>query len=103
MTRFGCPVELVSDQGTHFLNEVIKELTQTHMSFHKKSIAYHSQENGQSKSSNKILVKILNKIVSDNKLDWGEKLDSALWSFRRSSIYGVCGSKFENSNSEQNV
>ena len=50
MTRFGCPVELVSDQGTHFLNEVIKELTQTHMILHKKSTPYHPQANGQAES-----------------------------------------------------
>ena len=78
MTRFGCPIELISDQGTHFLNGVIRELTQTHMILHKKSTAYHPQANGQAESSNKILVKILKKIVQDNKA----KLDSALWSFR---------------------
>lgn len=27
ITRYGCSLELVSDQGTHFLNEVIKDLT----------------------------------------------------------------------------
>ena len=41
MTRFGCPVELISDRGGHILNEVIEELTKTHMTLHKNSIAYH--------------------------------------------------------------
>ncbi|MCO5605726.1 hypothetical protein L7F22_059910 [Adiantum nelumboides] len=82
MTRFGCPIELVSDRGTHFLNEVIQELTKTHMILHKKSTAYHPQANGQAKSSNKILVKILKKIVQEDHKDWDLKLDLALWSFR---------------------
>ena len=56
MTRFGCPIELISDQGTHFLNGVIRELTQTHMILHKKSTPYHPQANGQAESSNKTLV-----------------------------------------------
>ena len=46
MTRFGCPVELVSDQGTHFLNRVMEELTTKHMIIHKKSSTYHPQCNG---------------------------------------------------------
>ena len=41
MTRFGCPVELASDQGGHFLNHVIEELTRTHMIMRKKSSTYH--------------------------------------------------------------
>ncbi|MCO5557090.1 hypothetical protein L7F22_010646 [Adiantum nelumboides] len=82
MTRFGCPVELVSDRGTRFLNEVIEELTKTHMILHKKSTPYHPQANGQIESSNKILVKILKKIVQEDHKDWDLKLDSALWSFK---------------------
>ena len=46
MTRFGCPVELISDQGGHFLNHVIEFLTKTHMIMHKKSSTYHPQANG---------------------------------------------------------
>ena len=38
MTRFGCLVELVSDQGTHFMNKEIQELTIRHMIIHKKSL-----------------------------------------------------------------
>ena len=82
MSRFGCPIELVSDQGTHFLNSVIKELTETHMMAHKKSTPYHPQANGQAESSNKVILRILKRIVSDNRRDWDDKLDSVLWSFR---------------------
>ena len=63
MTRFGCPVELVSDQGIHFLNRVMEELTTKHMIIHKKSSTYHPQCNGQAESTNKILVKTLKKRV----------------------------------------
>ncbi len=82
MTRFGCPIELVSDRVVYFLNSVIEELTSKHMILHKKSTPYHPQANGQAESSNKVLLRILKKIVSENKKDWDDKLDSALWSFR---------------------
>ena len=52
------------------------------MILHKKSTPYHPQANGQVESSNKILVKIIKKIVQDNKADWDQKLDSALYLFR---------------------
>ena len=82
MTRFGCPVELVFDQGKHFLNKVIRLLTNTHMIIHKKSTVYYPQANGLAESSNKILLKILKKTVSENRKDWDQKLNSALWAFR---------------------
>ncbi|MCO5574484.1 hypothetical protein L7F22_028269 [Adiantum nelumboides] len=82
MTRFGCPVELVSDRGTHFLNEVIQDLTKTHMILHKKSTPYHPQANGQAESSKTILVKFLKKIVQEDHKDWDLTLDSALCSLR---------------------
>lgn len=44
--RFGCPIELVSDQESHFLNAVIQELMEKHMILHRKSTAYYPQENG---------------------------------------------------------
>ena len=69
MTKSGCPIELVLDQGKHFLNKVIKNLTSMHMTIHKKLAVYYLQANGQAKSSNKIIIKILKKIVSKNKID----------------------------------
>ncbi len=67
ITRFGCPLEFVSDQGAEFLNQVIHELMQKHMIVHKKSTVYYPQANGQAESTNKILQNILKKIVAQHR------------------------------------
>ena len=70
ITRYGCPMELVSDQGTHFLNATIEELVQKHMIIHKKSTIYYPQANGQAESTNKVLQNVLKKTVEANRTDW---------------------------------
>ncbi|WP_208972701.1 hypothetical protein, partial [Escherichia coli] len=37
-TRYGLPIEIVSDRGKHFLNEVIENLMDEFMIIHKKSV-----------------------------------------------------------------
>ena len=81
-TRYGLPIEIVSDRGTHFLNEVIENLLEKFMVIHKKSSPYHPQANGQAESTNKILKAVLTKIVSGTKTNWELKLHSALWAYR---------------------
>ena len=75
-TRYGLPIDIVSDRGTHFLNEMIQYLLEEFMVIHKKSAPYHPQANGQAESTNKILCTVLKKVVSDNKTDWELKLPS---------------------------
>ncbi|RYA42775.1 DDE-type integrase/transposase/recombinase, partial [Enterobacter cloacae complex sp. GF14B] len=82
ITRFGCPFEIVSDNGTHFINEVIRELTTTFMISHHKSTPYYPQANGQAESTNKTLISILTKTVEAHRTDWDLKLTSALWAYR---------------------
>ncbi|MCO5554804.1 hypothetical protein L7F22_008339 [Adiantum nelumboides] len=81
-TRYGLPIEIVSDRETHFINEVIENLLDKFMVIHQKSAPYHPQANGQAESTNKILVRVLTKVVSESRADWDQKLHSALWTYR---------------------
>ena len=82
--RFGCPIDLISNQGSHFLNSVIRELTHHYAVVHKKSTLYYPQANGLVESTNKTLQTILIKIVNGNRIDWDTKLHNALWAYQTS-------------------
>ena len=81
---FGRPIELISDQGSHFLNTVIHELTNHFSVVHKKITPYYAQANGLAESTNKTLQTILKQIVNENRTNWDTKLHSALWAYRTS-------------------
>ena len=69
-TRYGLSIEIVSDQGVHFVNEVIEFLLNEFMVIHRKSIPYHPHANGQAESRKKTLCVALAKLVEGNCLDW---------------------------------
>ncbi len=48
LTRFGCPLIEVTDQGVCFINDAIKYLTNHFMMKHVSSTTYYPQGNGQS-------------------------------------------------------
>ena len=79
ITCFGCPKELVSVRGTHFINNTIAALTAKYEIKHHKTILYHSRANGQMEKTNGILCKILTKTISGIGIDWDTKLFAALW------------------------
>lgn len=82
ITRFGCPKELVSDWGIHFLNSIIANLTNKYSIKHRKSTPYHPRANGQTEKTNGILCKIITKIVQGANTDWDECLFDALWAYQ---------------------
>jgi len=49
-----------------------------------KSTPYYPRANDQAKSTNKILVDILTKIVGIKRNDWETKLFATLWAYRTS-------------------
>ena len=71
---YGCPIELVSDQGGNFIIHIIRELTMHYAVVHKKSTPYYPHVNGLAESTNKILKTILKKIFNENRTDWDDKL-----------------------------
>jgi hypothetical protein len=82
LTRFGCPMVLVSDQGGHFINDVMRTLTEHFLLQHRTSTPYYPQGNGQAESTNKVLTNLLTKLVNDKRMDWDEHIHTALFSYR---------------------
>ena len=82
ITRFGCPITLISDQGSHFINKTIKALTYQFKIDHRRSTAYHPQSNGAIEAFNKTLTRGIRKICNTNKDDWDEKIHAVLWAYR---------------------
>ncbi len=63
ISRFGCPKILISDRGSHFLNDAIIDLIELFNINHQKNTPYHPQTNGLTERMNQTLVRILRKIV----------------------------------------
>ncbi|CAM6094034.1 unnamed protein product [Calypogeia fissa] len=80
-TRFGPPLKLVSDHGTHFLNNTVATLTEKYRVKHWKTTPYHPKCNGLTKRANEIIGKILNESVAEHKHDWDIKLFSVVYAY----------------------
>ena len=80
--RFGNPMALISDGGSHFYNHMIKSLLKRYGVIHKIATPYHPQTTGQVKVSNRELKWILERIVSALRNDWALKIDDASWAYR---------------------
>jgi transposase InsO family protein len=72
LTRFGCPLTIVIDQGTHFNNDVIRYFTNHFILRHTIYIIYYPQGNGHVESTNKVFGTLLTKLVNENRNDWDE-------------------------------
>ena len=81
-TRYGLPIEIVSNRGTHFINEVVQYLLDELLVTYKTFAPYHPQANRQARSSNKILCIVLSKIVENSTNNWKLKFYSTLWAYR---------------------
>jgi hypothetical protein len=80
--RFGVPDTIITDNGTQFDNDDLREFTSKMGTKILYSSPAHPQTNGQVEAVNKILKTILKKKLDTAKGLWAEKLPEALWSIR---------------------
>ncbi|CAH1768338.1 12537_t:CDS:2 [Entrophospora sp. SA101] len=80
--QHGCPKILLTDQGTHFVNQMLDELCRVMGIKHKLSSAYHPQTNGLVERFNRTLCEALAKYVATYKEDWDIYLPSVLFAYR---------------------
>ena len=73
---------MISDNGTSFKNRQIEKMCAKFKIKHHFSTGYNPAANGQAEAFNKVLCKLLKKMVSQNKRHWHEKLLESLWAYR---------------------
>ena len=60
------------------------ELSIYYVVLHKKNTPYYPQANGLAEYANKTLQMIFKKTVNENRTNWDQKLNIALWAYRTS-------------------
>ena len=84
IARFGVPQAIVTDHGKHFRNHMMSELT-TKLGFsHDNFTPYYPQSNGQVEAINKILKRMLQRMIGVRQRNLHLILYSALWVYRTS-------------------
>jgi transposase InsO family protein len=82
IARFGCPNIIVTDNVASFRAEPLIKFCEKFKISLIHSTPYYPQGNGLAESSNKILIKIIKRLLEDNKKAWDSKLKFSLWADR---------------------
>nr|CAE01897.2 OSJNBa0059D20.1 [Oryza sativa Japonica Group]CAE03842.1 OSJNBb0013J13.19 [Oryza sativa Japonica Group] len=78
--RFGIP--LTTDQGLMFVSDEFVQFADSMGIKLLNSSPYYAQANGQAEASNKSLIKLIKRKISDYPWQWHTRLAEALWSYR---------------------
>ncbi|XP_035258821.1 protein NYNRIN-like [Anguilla anguilla] len=80
--RWGLPLSLESDRGTHFTGKIHTDLAKLLGIKHQLHIAHHPQSSGGVERTNRTLKTALRKMVLENGTNWAQNLPSILMSVR---------------------
>jgi transposase InsO family protein len=80
--RYGVPRIVISDGGSHFIDQTFQKALSKVGVDHWIATPYHPQTSGQAETSNKQIKNIFQKIVNQIGRIWRSKLSEALWAYR---------------------
>nr|AAX96273.1 retrotransposon protein, putative, unclassified [Oryza sativa Japonica Group]ABA93376.1 retrotransposon protein, putative, unclassified [Oryza sativa Japonica Group] len=80
--RFGIPQTITTDQGSIFVSDEFVQFADSMGIKLLNSSPYYAQANGQAEASNKSLIKLIKRKISDYPRQWHTRLAEALWSYR---------------------
>ena len=81
---FGCPLDIVTDQGKEFGAKLSNELFELLKIRHATTSLYHPQCNSQAKIANKAIVKYLACIMDESMLDWEDYTGLLMFTYNTS-------------------
>ena len=81
-SRMGFPREILTDQGTNFMSNLLKQIYQLLGIRSLRTTPYHPQTDGLTERFNKTLKQMLRKFVNDSGTDWDQWLPYLLFAYR---------------------
>ena len=82
LPRFGCPCEIITDNGTENENQVMKEVFAKLNIHHVTTLFYHPQSNAKVERFHQTLHDVLSKLLMDDSTMWDLYLNQALAAIR---------------------
>ena len=95
LSRFGCPRKIVTDNAQAFKSMAMVSFCQKYNIILGHSTVYYPQGNGLVESSNKILITIIKKVLSENKRSLHVHLKYSLWANRIGTKKSIGTSPFQ--------
>ena len=94
IVRIRVPHRIINDNGTPFVNNDIRKILEFYQVKHHRSSPYYPQGNRHAKATNKVFIKIINKISQEYTSGWAMQLLDALRAYRKSPKSAIGFSPF---------
>ena len=95
MSRFGCPRRIIEDNAKAFTSSKLVKFCNDYNIILSHSRTYYPQGNGLAESFNKSLVRIIKKLLQNNKKAWHSQLKFSLWVDRVSTKKSIGTSPYQ--------
>jgi transposase InsO family protein len=81
-SRFGCPLEIVTDQGTNFTSQLFTELCRLLGIVKKRTTPYHPSANGQVERMNRTILQMIRCTIERSQNNWEDRLQLLMGAMR---------------------